>query len=225
MMPMLSASTWAVLQPIGIGLALAVVLLPLCRVLALQTGVVAHPRNDRWHRQTVPMLGGVGIALATLIGALITGVASAIVVPVTAAFLIFVVGLVDDVLTLKPATKLIAQITLAALLVYFGYQLTWVESRLMNSVLTIVWVVGLTNAFNLLDNMDGLLAGVARGRHHHVAGRLADRRHAQRGREPDYVAGAVARRGGGIPVLQLSAGVDLHGRQRQPVSRLQPWRR
>jgi UDP-GlcNAc:undecaprenyl-phosphate GlcNAc-1-phosphate transferase len=161
MLPMLSASTWATLQPIGIGLVLAVVLLPICRAVALQTGVVAHPRNDRWHRQTVPMLGGVGIALATLIGALITGVASAMVVPVAAAFLIFVVGLVDDVLSLKPATKLIAQITMAALLVYFGYRLTWVESRLLNSVLTIFWVVGLTNAFNLLDNMDGLLAGVA----------------------------------------------------------------
>lgn len=143
-----------------VGLVLAVLLLPLCRVLALRMGVVSHPRNDRWHRQTVPLLGGVGIALATLLGALVTGVAAAIIIPVTAAFLIFVVGLVDDLLSLKPATKLIAQITLAALLVYFGYRLSWVESRLMNSVLTILWVVGLTNAFNLLDNMDGLLAGV-----------------------------------------------------------------
>ena len=161
MMTMLPASTEAVLQSVLIGLGLAIVLLPICRAVALRTGVVAHPRNDRWHRQTVPMLGGVGIALAALIGAVITGVASAMVVPVASAFLIFVVGLVDDVLSLKPATKLIAQITMAALLVYFGYRLSWVESRLLNSVLTIFWVVGLTNAFNLLDNMDGLLAGVA----------------------------------------------------------------
>ena len=152
--------TEAVLRPGLVGLVLAVALLPICRAFALRIGVVAHPRNDRWHRQTVPMLGGVGIALATLLGALFTGVAAAMVVPVVAAFLIFVVGLVDDLLTLKPATKLIAQITLAALLVYFGYSLSWVESRLLNSVLTILWVVGLTNAFNLLDNMDGLLAGV-----------------------------------------------------------------
>jgi len=146
--------------PALVGLGLAVALLPLCRLLALRMGVVAHPRNDRWHRQTVPLLGGVGIALATLLGSLVTGVATAMIVPVAAAFLIFVVGLVDDLITLKPATKLIAQITLAALLVYFGYSLSWVESRLLNSVLTILWVVGLTNAFNLLDNMDGLLAGV-----------------------------------------------------------------
>lgn len=149
-----------VLAPAVMGLALAVVLLPLCRVIALRLGVVAHPRNDRWHRQTVPLLGGVGIALAALLGAVFTGVAVEMAVPVVAASLIFVVGLVDDLITLKPATKLIAQITLAALLVYFGYRLSWVESRLMNSILTILWVVGLTNAFNLLDNMDGLLAGV-----------------------------------------------------------------
>lgn len=160
MLEMLQAVIAEAIQPALVGFVLAIVLVPICRVVALRTGVVAHPRNDRWHRQTVPLLGGVAIALASLLGSLVTGVAQAMVVPVTAAFLIFVVGLTDDLLSLKPATKLIAQIALASLLVYFGYQLNWVESRLLNSVLTIVWVVGLTNAFNLLDNMDGLLAGV-----------------------------------------------------------------
>ena len=74
---------------------------------------------------------------------------------------IFVIGLVDDALALKPATKLIAQIALAAAVVYFGYRLNWLDSRLLDSVLTMVWLVGLTNAFNLLDNMDGLCAGIA----------------------------------------------------------------
>ncbi len=74
---------------------------------------------------------------------------------------IFVIGLVDDVLALKPSTKLIAQIAMAAAVVYFGYRLNWLDSRLLDSVLTMVWLVGLTNAFNLLDNMDGLCAGIA----------------------------------------------------------------
>ena len=157
----LAGSWMALVWPGLIGLLLALVLLPICRVVALRTGVVAHPRNDRWHRQTVPLLGGVGIALPVIIGAFITGVASELMVPLAAAFAVFIVGLVDDVLALKPATKLIAQIALASLLVYFGFQLTWVESRLLNSILTIIWVVGLTNAFNLLDNMDGLCGGIA----------------------------------------------------------------
>ena len=150
-----------VFVPLVIGLVLALVLIPICRIVALRAGVVSHPRNDRWHRTTVPLLGGVGIALAVLIGTLITGAAWSLPLPLTAALLVCFVGLVDDVTTLTPATKLIAEIALAALLVYFGFQLNWVESRLMNSVLTIVWVVGLTNAFNLLDNMDGLCAGIA----------------------------------------------------------------
>ena len=151
----------SVIVPLLIGLVLALILIPIFRVVALRLDVVAHPRNDRWHRQTVPLLGGVGIALAILIGALVTGAAAALPVPIAAAFLVFIVGLVDDVMTLTPATKLIAEIALAAMLVYFGFELNWVESRLLNSVLTIAWVVGLTNAFNLLDNMDGLCAGIA----------------------------------------------------------------
>jgi UDP-GlcNAc:undecaprenyl-phosphate GlcNAc-1-phosphate transferase len=151
----------SVIVPAATGFGIALILLPICRVVAFRTGIVAHPRNDRWHRQTVPLLGGVGIALPMLAGAVITGAASPMAVPLIAAFLVFIVGLVDDVLALKPATKLIAQIALASLLVYFGFSLSWVESRLLNSVLTIVWVVGLTNAFNLLDNMDGLCGGIA----------------------------------------------------------------
>ena len=70
----------ALVSDVLIGFSLAVVLLPICRVVALRTGVVAHPRNDRWHRQTVPMLGGVAIAVATLLGSLVTGVATVMAV-------------------------------------------------------------------------------------------------------------------------------------------------
>jgi len=74
---------------------------------------------------------------------------------------IFIVGLTDDLLNLKPYTKLIAQIALASMFVFFGYRLYWTESLTIDALLTLVWIVGLTNAFNLLDNMDGLCAGVA----------------------------------------------------------------
>jgi UDP-GlcNAc:undecaprenyl-phosphate GlcNAc-1-phosphate transferase len=150
-----------VLPPLLLGFGLAAALVPGCRVLARRRGVVAHPRDDRWHRNTVPLLGGLAIALSLLIGAFVFGFAREMAVPLTAAMAICLVGLLDDVLSLKPATKLIAQIALAAALVYFGYRLQWVESRLLDSLFTIAWVVGLTNAFNLLDNMDGLCAGIA----------------------------------------------------------------
>ena len=145
----------------GAAFALSVLLVPACRRLADRTGAVAHPRNDRWHRTTIPLLGGVAIALAALLTAFGSGVARELPVLMAAAFVIFVVGLTDDIIHLKPFTKLIAQIALASTLVYFDYSLYWLESRLLDNLLTIVWVVGLTNAFNLLDNMDGLCGGTA----------------------------------------------------------------
>src|SRR5205809_5536651 len=77
------------------------------------------------------------------------------------AGLIFALGLTDDLVSLKPSTKLVAQIALASVLLGFGQRLNWTDSVTLDSLLTIVWVVGVTNAFNLLDNMDGLCAGIA----------------------------------------------------------------
>jgi len=157
----ISNGLWTVLMTFAATFALSVALVPLCRLLAARTGAVAHPRNDRWHRKTIPLLGGVAIALAALMAALGSGVAREVPVLIATAFTIFVVGLTDDIIHLKPFTKLIAQIALASTLVYFDYSLYWLESRLLDNLLTIVWVVGLTNAFNLLDNMDGLCGGTA----------------------------------------------------------------
>jgi UDP-GlcNAc:undecaprenyl-phosphate GlcNAc-1-phosphate transferase len=150
-----------VVWPLLASFALAMALVPVSRWIAIRSGLVAHPRNDRWHRGSIPLLGGLAIAGGMAIGSLVTGVASLIVVPIATAMFISAVGLVDDVLALKPSTKLIAQIAAASVLVYFDYRLNWVDSRLIDSVLTMVWVIGLTNAFNLLDNMDGLCAGTA----------------------------------------------------------------
>jgi UDP-GlcNAc:undecaprenyl-phosphate/decaprenyl-phosphate GlcNAc-1-phosphate transferase len=147
--------------PFLAGFLIALALVPVARLLAHRTDIVARPRNDRWHRGTVPLLGGVAMAGGMFFGAILLNVADDIVVPLSAAMAMFIIGLVDDALALKPATKLIAQIAMAATMLYFGYRLNWLDSRLLDSILTMVWIVGLTNAFNLLDNMDGLCAGIA----------------------------------------------------------------
>ena len=152
-------SQGALVLPLLYGFIVAALLVPLCKRMAAKAGVVAHPRADRWHRQTIPLLGGVAIMGALVAGAAATGVAGHLAVPLGCAVAIFLVGLVDDVTTLKPSTKLIALIGVSAALVFAGYRLAWLESRTLDSLLTILWVVGLANAFNLLDNMDGLCAG------------------------------------------------------------------
>ena len=73
---------------------------------------------------------------------------------------LFVLGLVDDFLYVKPQTKLIGQILTASLVTFLGFRLHWFNSLTIDTMVTMAWIVGVTNAFNLLDNMDGLCAGI-----------------------------------------------------------------
>jgi UDP-GlcNAc:undecaprenyl-phosphate GlcNAc-1-phosphate transferase len=141
--------------------AASAVLVRLCRLAAIRFGYTAKPRADRWHQRPTALLGGVGIAATVLLlHALLAG-QSALPVLVVGAGMIFIVGLVDDLITLKPYTKLVAEIAIASVFVFFGYRLSWTDSLTLDAVLTMFWIVGLTNAFNLLDNMDGLCAGIS----------------------------------------------------------------
>jgi hypothetical protein len=105
--------------------------------------------------------GGLAISATVFTLAAASGMARDLLPLLSAGALIAAVGLADDVFSLKPSTKLIAQISVASLLLYFGYRLHWTESAVGDAMLTLFWIVGITNAFNLLDNMDGLCSGIA----------------------------------------------------------------
>jgi UDP-GlcNAc:undecaprenyl-phosphate GlcNAc-1-phosphate transferase len=129
---------------------------------APKIGVVARPVADRWHRQTVPLLGGVAIILGTVGPMLLTGRGEfQFIVLALAAFAMGCVGLVDDVRALSPQIKLLAQILLAATLLQFGFVLRLTGFRFVDVFVTLLWLIAITNAFNLLDNMDGLSATIA----------------------------------------------------------------
>ena len=147
--------------PFAVAFLLSLGVVPICRLMATRLGFVARPREDRWHRGTVALFGGVGIAIVLFACSVVLGIARAQPVLVITAALMFGTGVVDDVLSIKPATKLIAQLALACALLFFDYRLNWLQSATLDSLLTLIWIVGLTNAFNLLDNMDGLCAGIA----------------------------------------------------------------
>ena len=141
-------------------LALSLLLTPVCRRVSHRFGLTAKPKSDRWHQKPTALFGGVAIAASTLIVASTLSFAAVWPLLICGA-LIAAFGFADDLLTLKPSTKLIAQIGVAALLLAAGYRLHWAESLLGDTMLTLFWIVGITNAFNLLDNMDGLCAGTA----------------------------------------------------------------
>ena len=69
--------------------------------------------------------------------------------------------LADDILNIDPQHKLAGQIIITSILMFFGFRLGWTDSKTINLFLSILWIVGITNAFNLLDNMDGLSVGIA----------------------------------------------------------------
>jgi UDP-GlcNAc:undecaprenyl-phosphate GlcNAc-1-phosphate transferase len=151
----------SIAAPFLTALALGLAIVPLCRSVARRFRFVARPREDRWNRRPVALFGGAAVALVVFAGCLIFHIVGQVPVLVVTSLLMFATGLVDDLLTLKPATKLIAQIAFASVLLFFNYRLNWVESMTLDWLLSLFWVVGLTNAFNLIDNMDGLCGGIA----------------------------------------------------------------
>ncbi len=135
----------------------------LVRAGARRLGVVASPRPDRWSSRPTALLGGVAIYAAFVLAWLLVGKAEVAgdALLVVCASAMFALGLVDDLAQLKPYAKLIVQISAATAFTTFGAALPWTSNALVNQGITIFWIVGITNAFNLLDNMDGLAAGVA----------------------------------------------------------------
>ncbi len=141
---------------------LALALTPLVRLLARRIGMVAKPKTDRWHKKPTAMLGGVAIWLSVVIGyfAFVPRTPYGLVIIAASTFL-FVVGLVDDFLHTKPYQKLIGQVMGSAFVIYYGLSLPWTSYQALNVAITIFWLIGVTNALNLLDNMDGLATGIA----------------------------------------------------------------
>jgi UDP-GlcNAc:undecaprenyl-phosphate GlcNAc-1-phosphate transferase len=146
----------------GIALGISVVLTPLVAHLASARGIVAIPRQDRWHRKPTPLLGGIAIFVASTAVIVWAGPHDLRLVGlVGGGTLLFVTGLIDDLRRLRPHTKLIVQIVAACVLVFGGVQVGSPALAVVAIPLTVLWVVGITNAFNLLDNIDGLSAGTA----------------------------------------------------------------
>jgi UDP-GlcNAc:undecaprenyl-phosphate GlcNAc-1-phosphate transferase len=152
----------------GISFAVSLALTPLIRKLALKSGQVAIPRDNRWHRKETALLGGVAIFLAVLstwlTGALWMGwrpLGQPYLPMVLCASGIFLLGLADDIFNMDPQHKLAGQVIITAILLFFGFRLGWTDAKTLDLVLSILWIVGITNAFNLLDNMDGLSCGIA----------------------------------------------------------------
>jgi UDP-GlcNAc:undecaprenyl-phosphate/decaprenyl-phosphate GlcNAc-1-phosphate transferase len=156
---------------------MAFILTPLCRNLAIRRGVLDRPdRKRKIHSRPIPRIGGIPIVIA-YIGAFALLLCSPLeggnivrdhlslawkLLP--AAMLVFLTGLLDDFIGLKPWQKLLGQLGAAVTVCGAGVHFTGISgyqfSVWWTLPATLLWLVGCTNAFNLLDGLDGLAAGV-----------------------------------------------------------------
>jgi len=143
------------------GFAVAAALVPLARRVSARVGMVAHPTSDRWHQRTVGKLGGVAMAAALAIVWPFTGVLANFWPLIVTAGLMCGLGLWDDLRPVRPATKLVGQVLVVSLLLYLLPPIAITGNLVLDQGIAFFWVLGLTNAFNLLDNIDGLSAGIA----------------------------------------------------------------
>ncbi|HEY4233443.1 MAG TPA: MraY family glycosyltransferase [Lacipirellulaceae bacterium] len=158
---------------------------------ASEWGLVARPRNDRFHKEPTPLGGGLAIwlgvvgtfaAVQILLWLIALGVLPIEALPqllathfagleqqapklwvlLAAATVMMILGLIDDRGGVNWRSRLGVQAFVAAIMVWQGWQLTaFIDAPLVTAALSVIWIVGIVNAFNMLDNMDGLSAGVA----------------------------------------------------------------
>lgn len=153
-------------------LALAALLTPIFRLIAIKLNVLDHPRTElKTHQAPVPYLGGLAIWGAWAASLFIirffthfpTGTLRSLRGVLLGSLIVMSLGLVDDVVPrgLGFKKKFFFQTAAALIVVAFGIRLHFVSPFSVALVLSVIWVIGVTNAFNIIDIMDGLSSGIA----------------------------------------------------------------
>ena len=168
------SSVYPSILAVAVSLVAGLALTPVARLAAIRAGLISRPVSDRWHQNPTAMLGGVAVGFASVLGVLAAWfifrslspgelpaqIPAPLIGVAVSALMLFAVGVFDDVAHLRAQPKFVLQLVAGVALVSFGavFQLTpW---YIVNIVLTLFWFVAVTNAVNLLDNMDGVAAGV-----------------------------------------------------------------
>jgi len=148
--------------------SISFLLTPLSGILALKLGLVDRPNERKIHKLPTPLLGGMAVFLGFIGGVLLNGIFQRPLLTILfAGSIIFIMGAVDDFKELPGILKLFVQIFSVVYLIYNGIVLrvlpnAWgLVSDILNIILTIIWIVGITNALNFFDGMDGLAAGLS----------------------------------------------------------------
>lgn len=156
-----------------LALAVAFAATPAVKMLAIRIKAVDVPRDSRrMHKTPIPRLGGLAIFLGFLVSILIFGrTGPQMAAILVGAILLVALGMVDDVVALKPGIKFLGQIVAALIPTLAGVVITrftnpfsaggYFNLGIFSIPVTILWIVGITNAVNFIDGLDGLACGVS----------------------------------------------------------------
>lgn len=155
-------TSWDTLGAFVISLLVAYVATPLARIAAIKFGILDKPEDKKSHLHPTPLLGGVAIYIAFMLGIIFAvGVNKSLLGIFIGATILFAIGIIDDKNGMMPRLKLTVQVLAALTAFKFGLQVITIEDYYLSMVFTVFWIVGVTNAFNLLDNLNGLSSGIA----------------------------------------------------------------
>ena len=135
---------------------------PLLRKLAASIDFVDNPERRKLHVTPMPMLGGLAIYFGLVSATVMTNTRmhTEMMGIISGATVVTLFGLWDDRYGMRPLVKLGGQALATLILITAGIQVTLFQAPALNVALTFLWVLGISNALNLLDNMDGLAAGI-----------------------------------------------------------------
>jgi UDP-GlcNAc:undecaprenyl-phosphate GlcNAc-1-phosphate transferase len=134
---------------------------PVAAGLARRLGVLDRPAGRKLHLEPTPYLGGLAVVVGLVVAGVVIGsTARQAAVIAACAVAVFLVGLIDDVRGLGPRIRLAVEAGLAVVLWFENVRAGFFGIPALDLALTVVWIVAITNALNLLDNMDGLASGV-----------------------------------------------------------------
>lgn len=149
----------------------SLILVPIVKKIAIHINAMDEPNARKIHKVPMPRLGGLAIFLAFLLGYMLYGEISTQMLSILiGSFLLILVGIIDDIHSVKARYKLIVQIVAAAIVVLYG-DLSFTElsvfgyniyfNDFFGALLSIIFIVAITNAINLIDGLDGLAAGIS----------------------------------------------------------------
>jgi len=145
-----------------IALAVSYIATPLIAKFALKINFVDHPSGKKVHTQPTPLLGGAAIYFSFITALSLAAHADKVFIGVlVGGTVIMVIGVIDDKFKLAPRFKLLGQIIAALITVMMGVQVAFIKIPFISMLFTFIWLIGMTNAFNLIDNINGLSGGIA----------------------------------------------------------------